>query len=154
MKQQICEEDYRKIKVDNTKEVIIDIFLKNQMLLISKINDKIPSDLFRTVLGSENFLNEQHYEDAQIKWMEKMIACMHNELEEVREWLPWKTWKHYDNFKLNKTEIKYEIIDLFFFLMEMVVIMGMDAEEFLQIYQSKLNINHDRQDNNYGKETK
>lgn len=152
MKKQKCEEDYQNINVNIAEETVMDLFFLKQQELVYAIDKKIPSTLPRVIGGEKFFSVKEDFRSEQLRWMEKMIACMNNELEEVREWFPWKTWKHYDNFEYNDAEVKYELIDIFHFLIEACLIMGMDGKEFMQIYKSKHKTNHKRQENNYGKE--
>lgn len=141
--QQKCEEDYNQVKIDESVYSGLQTLFDLQCGLIHKIQEKHPdSDIVKVMHG------ECTPEQRQ-KWMEHMIACMHNELEEVREWFPWKSWKQYKDFETNNVEVKYELIDLLHFLLEMMIFMDMDAEEVFQIFYSKMKQNHNRQENNY-----
>lgn len=142
MNQQKCEDDYKSIDVPENMVTAFTSLMSMQTDLIYKINKHNPSRLVNVIEG------ECTSEEA-MWWIQHMIACMHNELEEIREWLPWKTWKKYDNHRTNITEIKYEVIDMLHFLLELMLILGMTPKETLQIFYSKLETNHKRQETNY-----
>jgi len=77
------------------------------------------------------------------------IGAIHNELEEIRDWLPWKNHKNYTGFKIEEEELKYEIIDCLHFLLNLALVWGMDPEELFYMFIHKNIINWERQDANY-----
>ena len=82
------------------------------------------------------------------QWLGHMIAAISNELEETREWTHWKWWKEYTE-PIDKNKIKVELIDIWHFLMSACMFCGMDADEFVDMYQRKLALNNKRQDVGY-----
>lgn len=87
--------------------------------------------------------------DPRVKWTEDFIACISNELEELREWLPWKHWRQYEDFQLNEKEIKYELIDILHFLLDLFLVWGMTPEEIMRMYIAKMQQNIERQESGY-----
>ena len=142
LEKQHCKEDYNEYHVPEKNLIGLDRLFELQKGLMEKIAEKNNSNLMDVANGNCTDKEQQW-------WVEHMISCMHNELEEIREWFPWKSWKQYKDFKTNKVEVKYEIIDMLHFLLELMLIMGMDSKEVFQIMYSKMKINHERQDNNY-----
>lgn len=149
MEQQKCAiNDHRMIQVDEQAVKAIQTMFDHQYVLVKKICDEKHITGLHLAVLAPNGLQES---ENKVKWMLEMIACMSNELEELRDALPWKHWKTYneDHFIKQLPEIKYEVIDLFHFLLEMMLILRIDAREMLQLYASKNQQNKDRQANGY-----
>ena len=84
-------------------------------------------------------------------WTKEFITCIHQELAELMEELPWKHWKKYDRFKYDELNIKYELIDIFHFFLDLCLIWGLDGKELAQKYYAKNKLNFERQkDKRYG----
>ncbi|MBI9017436.1 MAG: dUTPase [Phycisphaerae bacterium] len=88
------------------------------------------------------------------EWIANYLAAMSNELEELRDCTYWKHWcteaKDGKRFLLhNHQNAKVEVIDMLFFWISLAQCVGMDADEAFRIYQKKLGVNHNRQDNDY-----
>lgn len=78
------------------------------------------------------------------------MACIANEIEEIRDWLPWKEHKQYsDDFVINHTEVQFEIIDILCYLLNMAMLWGMDPELLMTRYIQKNKENIDRQKRGY-----
>lgn len=77
------------------------------------------------------------------------LACITNEVEEIREWLPWKHWKNYTGFDIDLEEIRLEYIDLLHLVVEGMILLGMNAEDIHRYYQSKMIENVRRQTEGY-----
>ena len=147
MKQQKCNKvNLDTIKIRRTDTEAMQHLLHSQYLLMRRLEEERPMGL--TIFREKpNKVSDSF----RIKWLLEMLNCFHNELEEIREQLPWKHWKGYPDYNLKETlpEIKYEFIDLLHFLLESFIILGMDGEEVLKLYHSKNQQNHDRQDKGY-----
>ena len=87
--------------------------------------------------------------DDKVKWTKEFILCIQQELAELTEQLPWKHWKDYSEYKVNETELKYEIIDILHFFLSLCLVWGMDAEEIFRYYFSKNKQNFERQEKGY-----
>lgn len=102
---------------------------------IKKFNDKfIPDDLTL---------------EQKTKWSKQFILCMQAELIELLDQMPWKHWKQYDDNCVDEDALKYEISDLFIFLIGIAVIWGMDGKEIIEYITNKMNINFERQNKGY-----
>jgi len=93
------------------------------------------------------------------EWLNNYITAACNELEELRNCTFWKHWcaeaKAGQRFKLHDLQnARVEVIDLLFFWISMAQCVGMDAHDVLDLYQQKLRVNQQRQDNNYAMGTK
>ena len=83
-----------------------------QLDLALEISNKKNLSLYHAIQGHAS-------EEEKLFWVQHVIDAMHNELEEVRNCFPWKTWKTYDDvFKqTGKKLIKEEVIDVFHFML-------------------------------------
>ena len=80
----------------------------------------------------------------------EFVLCCQDELMEIMNWLPWKHWKkHKKVTKKDVVEIKFEIIDLLHFVLNLMLLWNMDAKEVFQIYCTKNKENIDRQKRGY-----
>lgn len=78
------------------------------------------------------------------------------EFAEMLERLPFKEWKTYDDKTLagftsdeQELETKYEYIDMFHFFLNIGLLLGIDADEFVSLYLTKNKENFDRQKRGY-----
>jgi hypothetical protein len=88
------------------------------------------------------------------KWLNDYIAAASNELEELRDSTYWKHWckeaKEGRRFEIHDLQnARVEVIDLLFFWISMAQCLGLNAQDVYELYQQKLKVNHQRQDNNY-----
>ena len=79
---------------------------------------------------------------------------MSNELEELRDCMYWKHWckeaKEGRRFELHDLQnARVEVIDLLFFWISMAQCVGLDAHDVMDLYKQKLQVNHQRQQDNY-----
>ncbi len=93
------------------------------------------------------------------RWLNDYIAAASNELEELRDCTYWKHWcaeaKQGRRFELADVQnARVEIIDLLFFWISMAQCVGLNAADVEQLYCKKLQVNHQRQDNNYSMQGK
>jgi len=88
------------------------------------------------------------------QWLNNYLAAMSNELEELRDCTFWKHWckeakegKRYMIRDLQNARV--EVTDMLFFWISLAQCLGLDADDVVQLYEQKLNVNHTRQDNNF-----
>lgn len=82
------------------------------------------------------------------------ITAIQVELAELLDWLPWKWWKNYGDLTVvpddaKVTEMKYEVVDIAHFLFNICIALGMNWQEFLDIYATKQAENRARQARGY-----
>jgi dimeric dUTPase (all-alpha-NTP-PPase superfamily) len=84
----------------------------------------------------------------------QMILAMVEETIETMRETPYKHpaytqfgWKL--NMLYNREALLEEIVDLWHFMMNLVLAHGFTAEDFYRVYKTKNNTNHERQDNGY-----
>ena len=87
-------------------------------------------------------------------WLNNYIAAMSNELEELRDCTYWKHWcaeaRQGKRFLLHDVQnARVEVIDMLFFWMSLAQCVGLDADDVVRLYEQKLAVNHNRQNNGY-----
>lgn len=92
----------------------------------------------------------------RIQFIKDNWTNLTTEYTELLERLPWKPWKKYTDeqkagwtSKEQELETKYEFVDMFHFLMNMGLCLGITPTEFAQLYAAKNKENLDRQDRGY-----
>ena len=85
----------------------------------------------------------------RIHYTQYYLACISNELEEIRDWLPWKQHKKYKDFKLDREEIQFEIIDVLLYLLNICSVWEMGPEDILRAFMRKNHENIQRQKEDY-----
>lgn len=93
------------------------------------------------------------------QWLNNYIIAASNELEELRNCTYWKHWcaeaKAGRRFELHDLQnARVEVIDLLFFWISMAQCVGLDADDVMELYRKKLEVNHRRQDKGYAMATK
>jgi NTP pyrophosphatase (non-canonical NTP hydrolase) len=111
--------------------------------LVHEIDNRMKTNLYQTI--------DSGTDGEKIRWMYEMINALHNELEEVRNEFPWKSWKQYQGYDLKEKlpAIKEEVMDLLHFWLDMCLILGISSDEIRKGYAAKQQKNLDRQKNNY-----
>lgn len=80
-------------------------------------------------------------------WTKEMaLACL-AELAEIIDAAQFKHWKKAK--PINREALKMEWIDMLHFVIEGMLILGMDADEIAKMYSWKNSENHNRQDKGY-----
>jgi hypothetical protein len=102
----------------------------------------------------------EHF-DPQVagEWLHNYVIAASNELEELRNCTYWKHWcaeaKAGRRFELHDLQnARVEVIDLLFFWISMAQCVGLDADDVMELYHKKLEVNHRRQDTGYAMATK
>lgn len=75
--------------------------------------------------------DELNKEGLRAKWTTEYLVCICDEVQEVMGWLPWKHWRHYpEDFKLELVELRFELIDIMHFMMDLGFVIEMDWSSF------------------------
>lgn len=88
-------------------------------------------------------------EEQKIKLTKEFILCMHRELGEILNIIPWKAHRA-NSKKYNVDELHEEIIDTFKFMLNLCLIWKIDASKFHNLFLNKSTIVEER----YRKEKK
>ena len=81
------------------------------------------------------------------EWIRWNVLALEDELHEALAetgWKPWATSNH-----INRDAFVSELVDAFHFLMNLMLVVGCDADEFLAKYGEKRGINAKRQADGY-----
>jgi dimeric dUTPase (all-alpha-NTP-PPase superfamily) len=88
------------------------------------------------------------------EWVNNYLMAMSNELEELRDCTYWKHWcaeakagRRYELHDLQNARV--EVIDMLFFWISLAQCVGLDADDVMNLYRQKLQVNHQRQSDNY-----
>lgn len=113
------------------------------------------TDSLKVTLQKQKELMEKHYfpilSNATLKdrndYSVKVTLAISSELEELKDQLNWKWFKK--PHEIDQTELKFEIIDLYFFVLTLMVTWEMTPEEAYSLYLTKHKENVRRQENGY-----
>ena len=84
-------------------------------------------------------------------WLKYLVWALKDEVEEFDKEL---LYKHWSNDKLDYHNLCVELVDMFCFIINIAIVLKLNAEELLDIWQQKMEINQQRQKNNYNKKNK
>lgn len=130
-------------EVNHTLRKGFDELIRYQLTLVDKIDKRMGSKQLDVLLRGND--------KERICLIYELLNCIHNEAEEVRDHLPWKSWKKYEGFSFKESlpEVKMEIVDLFHFVVELAMAADMTSEEMSQMFDAKHRENLNRQERNY-----
>lgn len=80
-------------------------------------------------------------------WLQNYLRALQQEAAELQDCLPWKFWSRNTNFNIENAKV--EAIDMLHFLVSIMQVLGLTADDVYNIYKSKCEVNHARQDANY-----
>ena len=88
------------------------------------------------------------------EWLNNYLTAMSNEIEELRDCTYWKHWckeaQKGERYKVHDLQnARVEITDMLFFWISLAQCLGLDAHDVMELYQQKLKVNHQRQENGY-----
>ena len=81
-------------------------------------------------------------------WTKEFAVCCMDELSEVLNWTNFKHWKK-PVYPVNELELKYELVDLWHFVISLMLVWKMSPEELFSMYIAKNRENHNRQKRGY-----
>lgn len=111
-----------------------------------KFKDRLES-IFELQKGLANMMNLDRYpKDVEGKVSALCTAMMH-EVIELQRTTNWKWWKKPTSF--NKAEAREELIDIWHFVVQASLELGLTPDDILEEYRKKNEINRDRQKNGY-----
>lgn len=82
------------------------------------------------------------------RWTKELLVALMDEGFEALNWTNHKHWKK-PVYPINETELKYEIIDMLHFLLTLMILWGMTAEDCFSMYVAKNKENCKRQKGGY-----
>ena len=101
-----------------------------------RLNEKINPDLYKEIDDPE--IKRQRFLQFEL--------ALRQESAEAIDSLNWKWWKKDDDDWGN---IKIELVDMLHFWVSMCTVAGLDADEVINLYLKKNQLNHKRQNEGY-----
>lgn len=89
--------------------------------------------------------------EARMEHVRQLSLALSVEVGEFLDWLPWKPWRDAKDQDFNQAEGAYELIDIFFFTIDLWLALGMPIESFSEMFETKLKENLDRIERGYNK---
>ncbi len=108
--------------------------------------DKLET-LFNLQKELATVLTSTRYPQAKEERISVLATAIIHEAVEVQTLTDWKWWKK--PIKFDETQAREEVIDLWHFLIQMSIELGMTPNEILNEYLEKHQINKERQKNGY-----
>lgn len=112
----------------------LDKIVRMQLTLMDRLGVQVLDDQKNDVLIQE-----------QTRDMLFAICCELGETGDEINWKPWKRTVKPVNLDLLRTEL----IDIFHFTMELMLMWGMDSKMIFEVYEKKMAENNARQDRGY-----
>lgn len=109
---------------------------KTMAHLLTDFDPKRPNDLLMDIFSKQaafaskwcDFDNRKNY--AQYRhWVDTFSWCIMDELSEVLGWLPWKHWKDYTDYRVEHIEVRFELIDILHFVVNLCLLSDTTAED-------------------------
>ena len=111
-----------------------------------KLNDKLES-IFTLQKGLEDMMNLERYPDDVEGRVSALCTAIIHEAVELQRTTNWKWWKKPTGFNVN--EAREELIDIWHFVVQASLELGLTPDNILEEYKRKNEINRDRQKNGY-----
>lgn len=114
------------------KDFLIDMFKKKNEYLVMLDND----------ITKLKDVKEKEYQTKDT------ILAITSEMSELMDWINWKHWKKAE-YPINETEIKFEIMDILHFVINLCIIWDMKPQDIYNYFMSKTEENINRQKRGY-----
>lgn len=85
------------------------------------------------------------------EWLRRLCVALSQETAELMDCTRWKWWKK-SEFDLQNAKV--EVVDLLHFVVSMALVLGMSADDLMDAYRKKNEVNFKRQDVGYSSQTK
>lgn len=103
--------------------------------------------IFKLQKELASLIASERYPRIKEERISALATAMIHEAVEIQRLTNWKWWKK--RMEFNETQAKEEVIDLWHFLIQMSIELGMTPEEILSEYMKKHRINKERHVNGY-----
>ena len=110
------------------------------------MKDKL-EEIFSLQMGLTKMMNLDRYPDDVEGRVASLCTAMIHEAVELQRTTNWKWWKKPMEF--NKAEAREEVIDIWHFLVQASLELGLTPDDILNEYQRKNEINRQRQKDGY-----
>lgn len=110
--------------------------------------DKLDA-IFRMQLEFATHISSQgRFPTEKIDAIEKLCTAIIHEAVELQRLTNWKWWKQPVN-RFDEPAAKEELIDIFHFVIHTALVLGLTPDDFLRVYEQKMQINKKRQAQGY-----
>ena len=110
------------------------------------MDDKLES-IFNLQKNLANMMNLDRYPKEKEEKISVLCTAIIHEAIELQRTTNWKWWKKPTSF--NDNEAKEELIDIWHFLIQASIELGLTPNDILEEYKKKNIVNRDRQKNGY-----
>ena len=110
------------------------------------MEDKL-EEIFSLQKGLTEMMNLDRYPDDTEGRISALCTAMIHEAVQLQRTTNWKWWKKPTEF--NKAEAREELVDIWHFLIQASLELGLTPEDILKEYQRKNEINRQRQKDGY-----
>ncbi len=100
----------------------------------------------------DRFLARRARPQAQREWLLNYSRAIIHEAVELGDSCNWKWWS--DDPPIDLQNARVEVIDLWHFLISASMVVGLSADDILDLYRQKHAINKQRQQDGYSRQTK
>lgn len=111
-----------------------------------KFHDRLES-IFELQKGLANMMNLDRYPNDVEGRISSLCTAIIHEAIELQRTTNWKWWKKPTSF--NKDDAKEELIDIWHFVVQASLELGLSPDDILKEYRRKNEINRDRQKTGY-----
>jgi NTP pyrophosphatase (non-canonical NTP hydrolase) len=111
--------------------------------------DRLGTMFARQAKFAERFFNVgKMTQNEREQWVKEMCLC---DVDETMELLNEVNWKHWKKTKkdIDVEQARFEVADKACFLLNIALLLGMDAESLFQYFMRKAQINNERQAKSY-----
>lgn len=130
-------------KLSRKIEGIVDKLMSQQNTLQDVFDEQIR---LNTRIRTDVYDRADSDDDYRKQCMIEFNLAMQQEQAELIDSLDWKWWKKGEN---NWDNAKVELVDILHFWVSMCTIVGMNANDVMDLYFKKNKLNHKRQDGGY-----
>jgi len=140
----MIKDKIRDIFVIRKHKIIFNIFRQGELIMDLK-------DIFEKQIELNKRIHPSLYSeiqdpDSKRKWFMNFELAMRQECSEAIDSLQWKWWKKTED---DWDNIKIELVDILHFWVSMCTVAGLSAEEVIDLYFKKNDLNHKRQNQGY-----
>lgn len=143
--------NFNGVTVTGEDNLVDDVLYRLEKHEVTVVKDALSfSDMLeRTMQFNSRFLNGNLTVAEKVTWTIQYLSCISNEMEELRDELPWKHWKDYTNFTLDFKHLVGEMMDIQIFLMAIYNVWGVTGADVIAGIADKMGINEQRQETGY-----
>jgi len=117
---------------------------KHMKHLLDGFNPTVPFNALADIFEKQKkfaskWTNFDNREDINYyrKWVDDYSWCIVDEISEVINWLPWKHWKDYTGCVIDIREVRFELIDILHFVVNICLLSDVTQEDLQEHCSAK-----------------